>query len=87
MTVIIAAYNEERDLAEKLKNTLALDYPKSNWKFSSRLTAPPIVPTRSSEASPTVACVSTARQERHGKTCRPERRGGKSERRDLALLG
>src|ERR1044072_1173707 len=29
VTVIIAAYNEERDLAEKLENTLALDYPKS----------------------------------------------------------
>jgi cellulose synthase/poly-beta-1,6-N-acetylglucosamine synthase-like glycosyltransferase len=29
VTVIIAAYNEERDLAEKLENTFALDYPKS----------------------------------------------------------
>ena len=29
VTVIIAAYNEERDLATKLENTLALDYPKS----------------------------------------------------------
>ena len=29
VTVIIAAYNEERDLAQKLENTLALDYPKS----------------------------------------------------------
>jgi glycosyltransferase involved in cell wall biosynthesis len=29
VTVIIAAYNEERDLAEKLENTLALDYPKA----------------------------------------------------------
>ena len=28
-TVIIAAYNEERDLAAKLENTLALDYPRS----------------------------------------------------------
>lgn len=28
VTVIIAAYNEERDLAQKLENTLALDYPK-----------------------------------------------------------
>jgi cellulose synthase/poly-beta-1,6-N-acetylglucosamine synthase-like glycosyltransferase len=27
VTVIITAYNEERDLAEKLENTLALDYP------------------------------------------------------------
>src|ERR1051325_3285113 len=29
VTVIIAAYNEERDLAAKLENTLALDYPES----------------------------------------------------------
>jgi O-antigen/teichoic acid export membrane protein/cellulose synthase/poly-beta-1,6-N-acetylglucosamine synthase-like glycosyltransferase len=28
VTVIITAYNEERDLAAKLENTLALDYPK-----------------------------------------------------------
>src|SRR5215213_9837334 len=28
VTVIITAYNEERDLASKLDNTLALDYPK-----------------------------------------------------------
>ena len=27
VTVIITAYNEERDLAAKLENTLALDYP------------------------------------------------------------
>src|SRR5262245_27609524 len=27
VTVIIAAYNEERDILAKLKNTLALDYP------------------------------------------------------------
>src|SRR5687767_3944219 len=27
VSVIIAAYNEERDLAAKLENTLALDYP------------------------------------------------------------
>src|SRR5256885_17199354 len=29
VSVIIAAYNEERDLAAKLENTLALDYPRS----------------------------------------------------------
>ena len=29
VSVIIAAYNEERDIAAKLENTLALDYPKS----------------------------------------------------------
>src|SRR5262245_36151611 len=31
--VIIAAYNEERDLAQKLENTLALDYPKSKLEI------------------------------------------------------
>jgi cellulose synthase/poly-beta-1,6-N-acetylglucosamine synthase-like glycosyltransferase len=30
VTIIIAAYDEERDLAAKLENTLALDYPKSH---------------------------------------------------------
>lgn len=33
VTVIIAAYNEERDLEAKLKNTLALDYPKSSLEI------------------------------------------------------
>lgn len=33
VTVIIAAYNEERDLAAKLQNTLALDYPRSNLEI------------------------------------------------------
>jgi cellulose synthase/poly-beta-1,6-N-acetylglucosamine synthase-like glycosyltransferase len=33
VTMIIAAYNEERDLEEKLKNTLALDYPKSHLQI------------------------------------------------------
>ena len=33
VTVIIAAYNEERDIAEKLDNTLALDYPKSKLEI------------------------------------------------------
>src|SRR5438128_4007595 len=28
VSVIITAYNEERDLAAKLENTLGLDYPK-----------------------------------------------------------
>src|SRR3989442_7777555 len=28
VTIIITAYNEERDLAAKLENTLALDYPR-----------------------------------------------------------
>jgi cellulose synthase/poly-beta-1,6-N-acetylglucosamine synthase-like glycosyltransferase len=32
-TVIIAAYNEERDLAQKLENTLALDYPKDKLEI------------------------------------------------------
>jgi cellulose synthase/poly-beta-1,6-N-acetylglucosamine synthase-like glycosyltransferase len=33
VTVIIAAYNEERDLAAKIENTLALDYPKSKLEI------------------------------------------------------
>jgi len=33
VSVIIAAYNEERDLAAKLENTLALDYPKSHLEI------------------------------------------------------
>ncbi|HWF89261.1 MAG TPA: glycosyltransferase family 2 protein [Pyrinomonadaceae bacterium] len=33
VTVIIAAYNEERDIAQKLENTLALDYPKSKLEI------------------------------------------------------
>jgi cellulose synthase/poly-beta-1,6-N-acetylglucosamine synthase-like glycosyltransferase len=33
VTVIIAAYNEERDLAAKLENTLALDYEKSHLEI------------------------------------------------------
>ena len=33
VSVIIAAYNEERDLAAKLENTLALDYPKSQLEI------------------------------------------------------
>jgi cellulose synthase/poly-beta-1,6-N-acetylglucosamine synthase-like glycosyltransferase len=28
VSIIITAYNEERDLAAKLENTLALDYPR-----------------------------------------------------------
>src|SRR5258708_17123214 len=28
VTVIVTAYNEERDLAAKLENTLTLDYPR-----------------------------------------------------------
>lgn len=33
VSVIIAAYNEERDLAAKLENTLSLDYPKENLEI------------------------------------------------------
>jgi cellulose synthase/poly-beta-1,6-N-acetylglucosamine synthase-like glycosyltransferase len=33
VTVVIAAYNEERDIAEKLENTLALEYPKSKLEI------------------------------------------------------
>lgn len=33
VSLIIAAYNEERDLAAKLENSLQLDYPKSNLEI------------------------------------------------------
>lgn len=33
VTVIITAYNEQRDLAAKLENTLALDYPKEKLEI------------------------------------------------------
>lgn len=33
VTVIITAYNEERDLASKLENTLALDYPQESLEI------------------------------------------------------
>lgn len=33
VSVIIAAYNEERDIAAKLKNTLALDYPRDRMEI------------------------------------------------------
>jgi cellulose synthase/poly-beta-1,6-N-acetylglucosamine synthase-like glycosyltransferase len=33
VTVIITAYNEERDLASKLENTLALDYPQDKMEI------------------------------------------------------
>ena len=33
VTIIITAYNEEKDLAAKLNNTLALDYPKDKLEI------------------------------------------------------
>src|SRR5207302_5392292 len=33
VTVIITAYNEERDIAAKLENTLALDYPSDKLEI------------------------------------------------------
>src|SRR6266545_2545951 len=33
VSVIIAAYNEERDIVAKLKNTLALDYPRDRMEI------------------------------------------------------
>lgn len=33
VSVIIAAYNEERDIATKIENTLALDYPSENLEI------------------------------------------------------
>ena len=33
VTVIITAYNEEKDIAEKLENTLLIDYPKEKFEI------------------------------------------------------
>jgi cellulose synthase/poly-beta-1,6-N-acetylglucosamine synthase-like glycosyltransferase len=33
VSIIIAAYNEERDIAQKIENTLALDYPKEKLEI------------------------------------------------------
>src|SRR5436190_20159115 len=33
LSVIIAAYNEEKDIAQKLDKTLALDYPKDKLEI------------------------------------------------------
>src|ERR1043165_8863187 len=33
VTIIVTAYNEQRDLAAKLENTLALDYPKEKLEI------------------------------------------------------
>ena len=34
VSVIITAYNERRDIREKLRNTLELDYPKEKFRSS-----------------------------------------------------
>jgi cellulose synthase/poly-beta-1,6-N-acetylglucosamine synthase-like glycosyltransferase len=68
VSVIIAAYNEERDLAAKLENTLALDYPKSNLEII-------VTSDCSSDGTDEIARSFSSRgvrlhrqEERHGKT-------------------
>lgn len=68
VTVIIAAYNEERDLAAKLENTLALDYPSSHLEI---LVTSDCSSDRTDEIARSFASrgVRLHRQdERHGKT-------------------
>lgn len=68
VTVVIAAYNEERDLAAKLENTLALDYPPSHLEVI-------VTSDCSSDRTDEIARSFAARgvrlhrqEERHGKT-------------------
>lgn len=68
VTVIIAAYNEERDLAAKLENTLALDYPPSHLEVM-------VTSDCSSDRTDEIARSFASRgvrlhrqEERHGKT-------------------
>lgn len=68
VSVIIAAYNEERDLAAKLENTLALDYPKSHLEI---IVTSDCSSDRTDEIAKSFAArgVRLHRQpERHGKT-------------------
>ena len=68
VTVIIAAYNEERDLAAKLENTLALDYPSSRLEI---MVTSDCSSDRTDEIAQSFAArgVRLHRQpERHGKT-------------------
>ena len=68
VTVVIAAYNEERDLAAKLENTLALDYPPSQLEI---LVTSDCSSDRTDEIARSFASrgVRLHRQEeRHGKT-------------------
>ena len=83
MTVIIA-YNEERDLAEKLKNTLALDYPKEKLEI---LVTSDCSTDRTDEIVRSFADRGVRlhrQQERHGKTA-AQNAAVKSERRDPAF--
>jgi len=68
VSVVIAAYNEERDLAAKLENTLALDYPKSQLEII-------VTSDCSSDGTDEIARSFASRgvrlhrqEERHGKT-------------------
>ena len=68
VTMIIAAYNEERDLAAKLENTLAIDYPRSHLQV---IVASDCSQDRTDEIARSYASrgVELHRQtDRHGKT-------------------
>jgi cellulose synthase/poly-beta-1,6-N-acetylglucosamine synthase-like glycosyltransferase len=68
VTVVIAAYNEERDLAAKLENTLALDYPADQLEI---IVASDCSTDRTDDIARSFAArgVRLHRQEhRHGKT-------------------
>ena len=68
VSVIIAAYNEERDLAAKLENTLALDYPKSHLEI---MVTSDCSTDRTDEITRSFASRGVRlhrQQERHGKT-------------------
>ena len=68
VTVIIAAYNEERDLAAKLENTLALDYPPSQLEI---IVTSDCSSDRTDEIARSFATRGVrlhSQEERHGKT-------------------
>ena len=86
VSVIIAAYNEERDLAAKLENTLALDYPKSNLEII-------VTSDCSSDRTDEIARSFASRgvrlhrqEERHGKTAAQNAAVEKAQWRDHRLL-
>ena len=52
VTLIVPACNEERWIARKIENSLALDYPPAtHWKLSSPRTAPTIAQSKSRKAT------------------------------------
>ena len=55
VTVLITAYNEEKDIRAKLENTLQLIIRKKNWKFWSRPMVRPTKPMKLSANFPSKA--------------------------------